>query len=659
MAAIMCILGWKAQGLRCPDHEISCVNPNGNIFPVSIIQMPNGTGKTTILELLRAALSGAAVDPGWDRQKIMKYRKRNGDLTKGLFEVRLLLNEVRATIRMEFDFENGRVSYKTTHGPGQREGFNPPSDFRQFMNENFVNFFVFDGELAQNLLDRKHTDAQVVVENLFQINTFKIMARKVDEFWDSKTKNVSATEERGLVRRKNRLAKLKAHLRNCQDEQQNLKDRHDDLTAQIENKKDAYDQEIKKDDMRSQAFKEAKEKVDHLKANVREESLYLLERMRDPHALSSIFATSMLKLKESFDRVKLPESASREFFEDLADDKECVCGRSIDEEIATTIRSRATRYLGSEDVALLNSMKTTIKESVGDLATEPETDLNAKIAALDTAVQEERDARNDYESLRIEIEQTDPGIKNASNDINRLRIQIKDVEDQLEKYDSRDQNKTDDQTYGIQILSKRIDDAEKKLAEITHTLTEKAKRDKLMAIIHSAHEKSRTGITTELCKQANIRISELMPQNSISIERIAENLILEGQEGGSVGETLSIAYAFLATLFDRSEHQLPFVVDSPAGPIDLAVRPKIGELIPKLTRQFIAFTISAERERFISHLKRASYEDIQFITLFRKGSQELEDEAHEKGVVLETGDGLNVAGEVFFKAFQLDEEETL
>ena len=67
-------------------------------------------------------------------------------------------------------FENGRVSYKTTHGPGRRDGFHPPSDFRRFMNENFVNFFVFDGELAQHLLDREHTDAQVVVENLFQMN---------------------------------------------------------------------------------------------------------------------------------------------------------------------------------------------------------------------------------------------------------------------------------------------------------------------------------------------------------------------------------------------------------------------------------------------------------------------------------------------------------
>ena len=657
MAAVMRILGWKAEGLRCPDHEISCVDSDGQPFPISLIQMPNGTGKTTTLALLRAALSGAAAQPGWDRQRISEYRKKNGSSTDGYFEVRLLLNDRRATILMEFDFENGRVSYKTTHGPGRREGFNPPSDFRRFMNENFVNFYVFDGELAQQLLDREYTDAQVVVENLFQMNAFDAMARKVGEYWDAKTQTVNATEERGLARRQNRLASLRSHLARCQREQQELQEKRTDLKAQLQKKEDAYQQEIKREDARFQALNKAETKVERLRGRVREEALDVLDRMRDPHALSSSFAASMLALKDGLDKVKLPESAAREFFEDLADAQECVCGRPIDAGIAATIRSRAARYLGTEDVALLNSMKTAIKDAVGDPVDEAENDLATKMASLGTAVDEERDARNDRDSLRLEAEQADPAVKSARDDIEELRGQIEGVDAELEKFDSKDHTQNDDRTYGIEILEKRIDDAERKLAEITHTLTEKAKRDTLTAIINNAHRKARTGITRELCEQANARISELMPHNSISIDRIEQNLILEGQEGGSVGETLSIAYAFLATLFHRSDHQLPFVVDSPAGPIDLAVRPKIGELIPNLTGQFIAFTISSERARFITPLKRASHTEIQFITLFRKGSQELEREAHEKGTVLETGDGLNVAGEDFFNVFQLEEEE--
>ena len=657
MAAIMRILGWKAQGLRCPDHEISCADSDGQPHPVSLVQMPNGTGKTTTLSLLRAALSGAAVDPGWDRQKVAEFRKRNSESTDGIFEVRLLLNDRRATIVMNFDFGNGRVSYGTTHGSGKREGFHPPSDFRRFMNENFVKFYVFDGELAQHLLDREYTDAQGVVENLFQMSIFDEMERKVGEYWDAKTQNVSATEERGLSRRQNRLTSLRDHLIICKRKQKELQEKRGELVEQLQKKEEVYKQEIKKEDRRFDELNAAEKKVERLKGRVREEALDVLDRMRDPHALSSFFASSMLALKDGLDKVKLPESAAREFFEDLASETECVCGRPIDADIAATIRSRATLYLGTDDVALLNSMKTAIKDVIGDAPDEGENNLNTRMMGLAKAVEGERDARNDRDALRHEAEQADPAVKSARDDIEWLRKQFDDVEGELEKFDSKDQTLSDERTFGIEILERRVGDAERNLAEITHTLTEKARRDTLQIIISSAQKKARMGITRELCDQGNVRIAELMPDNNISIERIEQNLILEGQEGGSVGETLSIAYAFLATLFHRSDHQLPFVVDSPAGPIDLAVRPKIGELIPNLTGQFIAFTISSERERFIAPLKRASDADIQFLTLFRKGSDELREAAYQSGPVLETNDGLIVSGEKFFNDFQLEEEE--
>ena len=626
-------------------------------FLYLLIQMPNGTGKTTTLALLRAALSGAA--PGWDRHRTVEFRKRNSDAPDGSFEVRLLLNDRRVTIVMEFDFENGRVAYKTTRGPGQHDGFDPPRDFRRFMNENFVNFYVFDGELARSLLDREDTNAQVIVENLFQMNAFDAMARKVGEYWDSKTQNISATEERELARRQNRLTALMSHLGECKCNQQKLHEQRKDISARLQKKKDAYHQEIKRGDARFQALNDAETKVKRLKGKVREEALDVLDRMRDPHALSWSFAISMLALKDGLDKLKLPEGAAREFFEDLASETECVCGRPIDAETAATIRTRAARYLGTEDVALLNSMKTSIKDAIGDEPDKGEKDLNTRMAGLASAVDEEYESRSDRDSLRQEAEQADPAVKSARDDIEILRRQIESFDKALEKFDSEDQTQGDERTYGIGILEKRIDNAERKLAEITHTLTEKAKRDALKAIINSAHKKARTGITSDLCDQANARISELMPDNNISIDRIEQNLILEGQEGGSVGETLSIAYAFLATLFHRSDHKLPFVVDSPAGPIDLAVRPKIGELIPNLTGQFIAFTISSERAHFIAPLKRASNTDVQFITLFRKGSKDLQGAAHKKGIVLETGDGLNVMGEDFFNEFQVEEEEAV
>ena len=484
MPAVMRILGWKAEGLRCPDHELSCTDGDGNPYPVSLIQMPNGTGKTTTLALLRAALSGAAIGEGWERDTILEFRKRNGTEAYGVFEVRLLLNERRATIAIEFDFENGRVLYRTTYGQGRRDGFHPPSDFRRFMNENFVNFYVFDGELAQHLLDREYTDAQVVVENLFQINAFDAMARRVAEYWDNRTQNVGAKEERGLSRRQNRLASLRKRRATLKCAQDELRQKRSELDVQFRRREETYRQEIKREDARFKSLNDAETKVERLKGKVREEALDVLELMRNPHALSSLFANWMLEFKDGLDKVKLPESAAREFFVDLAREAECVCGRPIDADIAETIRMRAAQYLGSDDVSLLNSMKTAMKDFVGDSPDACAKDLDERMTSLSSVMEDERDARNDLDELRLEAEQSDPSLKSARDDIENLRHQLEETDEALERFESKDQTQTDERTFGIEILEKRIDDAERKLAEITHTLVEKAKRD---LITYEAH----------------------------------------------------------------------------------------------------------------------------------------------------------------------------
>ena len=51
------IAGWRGEGLRCPDIAVDLVR-DGRIPQVSLVQMPNGTGKTTTLELLNATLNG-------------------------------------------------------------------------------------------------------------------------------------------------------------------------------------------------------------------------------------------------------------------------------------------------------------------------------------------------------------------------------------------------------------------------------------------------------------------------------------------------------------------------------------------------------------------------------------------------------------------------
>lgn len=657
MASVMRILGWEAEGLRCPDHEVSCCTEDLEPYAVTLVQMPNGTGKTTTLELLRAALSGSADNNKVVSDQVREFRKRDSGRNDGFFEVRLLFNEHLVTIRMVFDFENGRITYKTTRGEGQQDGFQPPRGFGRFLNENFVKFFVFDGELAERLLDRSEVDAKSVVENLFHLNLFESIKHKVENYWENETKDVVAKGETGLTRRRNRVNKLHSRLKELKSERSKLLQDRRELVEDLDNKKAKYHAAIMAEKDRAEKLQKAEAEAERLREIKREDALDTLDLMRDPHAITTSFADSMLALKTSLDKVKLPESAAREFFEELANEPECVCGRPINVEIRNVIRMRADSYLGSDDVAFLNSLKGSIHDAVGITKSESVEILTKKIQELKLVAKQEQLALNDVDSLRIEADKSDPELEKAHKEIDRMEEVLVEIDRKLEMFDSKDDSNNIDQTFGIDVIERLLKDAEQDLAEITQTIELKEKRDLLCRILDSAHKSAHDDIMKEICLEANERIRELIPYNDITIERIDRSLVLSGQEGGSVGETLSVAWGFLATLFYRSDYELPFIVDSPAGPIDLAVRPKIGALIPNLTGQFIAFTISSEREHFITPLKEASNDKVQFITVFRKGPNLLESKARSTGKYKETIDGMKVMGESFFNSFQLDDED--
>lgn len=667
MTATMRILGWKAEGLRCPDHEIDCCNGHDDPAGVSLIQMPNGTGKTTALTLLRAALSGGAAKGAWDRTRVKELRKKGGDQSEGIFELRLALNDKRITIIMEFDFESGRVEYKTTWGSGQEDGFNPPFELRRFMNEDFVNFYVFDGELAENLLSKTHTDAEQAVESLFQVHLLSRMSGKVSAYWDEQTRSVTAKDEKGYTQRKNRLERWRKRHEELTAQKDELVKRLLETKGQLSRQEERYKREITKEEDRAKKINTAESVVSGLQRQVREGAQALLDGMRDPHALSPAFGTAMFDLKSGLDRVKLPESAAREFFEELADEDECVCGRPIDEEIRTVIKDRAQQYLGSDDVTLLNAMKSAISDAVGQSRREPADELSVKIDGLSGVVTKLQSAQNELDELKFAAEQSDPDVMKAKEEIDRLKSNRDDTEKELQRFEGKDDkvrldriNTADpERIFSIQTIEDGIQVLEDQVEEVTNTRTLRQKRDILTGIIKDAHAKAKQAITAEIRDEANDRIEKLMPHNDIRIDEINRCLVLRGQSGGSVGETLSVGYAFLSTLFDRADqHHLPFVVDSPANPIDFDIRPNIGGLVPKLTGQFIAFMISSEREKFLPSLKEASNGNIQYITLFRKGASHLESRATANPSCVTTKDGFRVMDEQFFNEFQLDAEES-
>ena len=118
-----------------------------------------------------------------------------------------------------------------------------------------------------------------------------------------------------------------------------------------------------------------------------------------------------------------------------------------------------------------------------------------------------------------------------------------------------------------------------------------------------------------------------------------------------------LATLFLTTLLDRGKHQFPLLVDSPANGLDGASRREIGKLIPQLCHQFVAFTISTEREGFTNTLNENS-DSTKFITVFRKtkGTNHLLQSLPSQGVET-TENCVIVEGKDYFDLFDIEEDK--
>ncbi len=648
-------MGWSAKGFRCPDHHVDLVNQNNEPHHVSLIQMPNGTGKTTTKDLLRLTLSGGAVN--LRPQEIRSFGKDDESFVPGVMEVRILVDKKVATFIMTFDYSQGKASYKTTYKSGQSSGFAPPKEIKNFLNPQFINYFILDGELAEQLLKDDQAAAQDVIDALFQVDSLKRIAAKVEDYWSEHAAGVTTKTQQGVNRQKNRIDDIKSRLKTLEEECKSLDEKIAGLRAELTSKKLEHQSAIEKNKNQNADLLNAQEKLHKLKNEQIQNTSQLLELCASPQNLSGIFASSILNLKRGLDRVKLPEAAAREFFEELCDEPECICGREINPEVANTIRAKASQYLGSDDVSLLNSLKTSVDEAVGTDPLIHSLELSNKVEELTDKVRSVNEARTLVEELMRRASQIDPKVKEAQEKIEALTGELKVAELNREKYDSDESGGAISNIFGIRVLREKLAEAESELAKSTGTLEIKQKTDLIKSILMAAYDSSTKIISSELVEETNQNLKQWLPNNNLQVESIRGHLRLKGKEKGSVGENLSVAYGFLSTLFNRTNHSLPFIVDSPAGALDLPVRENIGKTIPNLTKQFVTFVISSERQKFIDDGLQKVTKDIQYVTIFRKRiSKYLELASSVKDVIV-TEDGVMVDDKRFFEGFDLTKEE--
>jgi DNA sulfur modification protein DndD len=654
------MLGWEAKGLRCPDAKVRF--DAGDQFPkVTLIQMPNGTGKTTTLTLLKAALTGSAEK--WKADYVMEFAPKEGGTGDGNFLIRLLVDEKPLIIELKLSFLDGSVSYRTTSpaAGGVKEGWHPPEDARRFLSEKFVGLFVFDGELASRMLDPAEQGADGAIDALCQLDLLDHVGTAAELSWERSTKDKQgAKTESGLAVTKNkekqlhdRRNKLKQHLKEAKERltlvANALAGQDKDLAAKLteDEKNRAILEKLRLEEQAGEAALD--------KANSAVMSL-----MRQPHKLATPFASALVALKLNLDRVKLPDATSRQFFIELADEPNCICGRPIGPSEKLRIHEKSKDYLGEDISGILNSLKQDVGLLVASTDSE-ESRLPEAMIQLASVVKSYQEVRTRRLSLHEKL------VAEAGDEAKRLRdqvVKLKKEKDELEAIIKEMARapiaSDDDKTYCILWFERELDKVRKKISEITGTVDLRKRTDVIKELVSKAKLRAREHLREVLVSECNRRLESILAASPVRIHSIQNSIVLDGQREASIGQTLAVGYTFLTAVLGRGAHQFPLVVDSPAGPLDDRVRAEIGAMIPKLCEQFVAFTITTERHHFVPALSESAEGSVRYLTLFRRtvASSKLKTALPTHGVH-ESENAVLVEGKKYFDEFSFATEAEL
>lgn len=651
------LVSWESKALRCPDMKVE-LGPPGRLPRVTLLQMPNGTGKTTSLTMIRAALTGDANN--WTSDTIRGFRRPGQTDHSGSFVLRLTVDDKPLTIEMTFDFLEGTVKYRTTtpHSGGVIPGWSLPQDTRRFLNEEFVNLFVFDGELADRLLDPKQSEADKAIDALCQLYLLDDISDIAEKDWEHVTRRPGPKAKPGLTVWKAKEQALLKQFGRVSQNQLSAKKKILELEKEIQEltlKIGTRIQQIEGD------HKELERLITDEKlkeSNISKLSFDLMSVIRAPHLLAAAFSTGLETLKEGLDKAKLPESSSRQFFVELAEQTVCVCGREIGDAERANIITYASKYLGENVAGVLNALKQDIDLYIISANKNEGKTLDVVSTDLSQAAKHWHQARSAREAHEAKL------VKLGGEEVQRQQELLQGKKGEklecaafLEDIERASTGDEDEKTNCLASLKRQLDDARKMIAEISETVELREKTNCLKTILTTAKQNARSSLRTLLANECNIRLEKILARDPVRIEDIGQSLVLHNQQGASVGQTLAVGYTFLTSVLHRGQHEFPLLVDSPANPMDNNVRREIGGLIPSLCKQFVAFTISSERESFVPAIEKGAEGDIRFLTLFRatKGTESLEKTLPQVGVQKSTNAVL-VEGREYFFQFDVDAE---
>lgn len=619
------VLGWRYENIRgglrdaTIDIESSC--------RWTLIQMPNGTGKTTTMSLFRAVFSNEALTA----DVVREFRSADADET-GLFETQLLVDGKPFRCQLRLDYRDGSHSYWTARSAlregGLEEGWLLPAELRRLFHPDFVRLFVFDGELAKEIRAVGKERATQAIRTLYRLDRLKELHQQVIRVVEAQQERAAAistaTEQKGVRRWLNQLTALnrtKELLLHEQTRQQGrqaaLEKRKTFIAAQISS-------HIEQDDQLKQRKADLDEQRRGLDRDILELTLHSLGLLRSPARLHPRILARLQGLGDRLNKLKLPKTVSEEFFRELAQQNECVCGRTLGDAERAAILDGAQRYLADDQIAVINKMKLMLRESVAN-----EQEFTSVIQGLKSKLRGLRENQKSQDRLEIErVEAGDTELERLRNELRTIDGELQHIAAALLKLTTKDMSRQTalgcSSENNLPKCEAEIKRCELKLETATKTRRFARQADVVKQLLCSIEAIALEKLRERVRQATNKKLEVLAPSEGLRVARISGSLELEANKlasksSVSEGQSLAVAYAFLTSLLADAPYRLPFIVDSPAVSLDIAVRREVGTLIPDLFGQMIVFVISSERAGFADSFYER--QETKYFTLWRESQE--------------------------------------
>jgi len=649
------LLGWKCEGLRCPDFNIQLdYNESSS---ATFLQMPNGTGKTTTLRLLKRSL----YKHDFKSTEIEQYQAKNNEYKKeGLFQAKFSVEGKIFYTTIKFDFEKKTYNYLSslTDEGGQLSDFKLPEEIENIVDKELIDLLFVDLEKDVNPMFRSHqTGAQEAIRKFCKINLLKNIINDFEEYKNKKRKeNIkSGNIQTEINTEETRINKILNKIIEVEKKVEEYKNYLNETENEYIEGKRRLDEILENDTQHKNKIKEYENRKDNIKSKYDEILIKNFESIKTVGTYENALKTEVIKFVNDLDEMGLPEEEVRIFFDKILKKENCICGELLTTEKIKIIQKEMNSFISIKEAGIITAIKAIVNENINKK--EP-VDLNLNSKKIQEYKQELDALNENIKLIRDRALKDDFDLSKKIESLGENRAIKREFLDKTINQEWKAKH-NEENTESLISLKEQKKIVEKKLAELSGTRDIEEKVLKLTEIIEEAMKAAENQISKEITLECNKKINIMLTKNPIFINSIEKNIVLDGQLEGSTGQEARIGIIFLLTILERSTIQFPLIVDTPVKGMDNAAKRRTAHFISELKSQFLCFVIDSDKPNFTDEFYNLNKQNSNFITAFRRSDEfdkiaNLEDSNQVKNL---SYNGQVIHGYNFFTKFTEKEDK--